>query len=218
MIAFWMIAYGYLQFAAAGINTWMLYTSMGNQIAAHPAPIIATLAFTLVYVLAMVQAGKWIRLGEPRGHYLGIALFALPALFAPFRGAGYGLVVVIGFMVLLVMDIRKLRSDPAYTLTVPGYRLLDFWMMPWLVSSLALAVGGYGFLSIPAIVTHLVSPLVVGYIHVRLSKHPQVSREPRTDWYYLSLAVWVLCYAASVAWAYLVIGGLAGLAMQGAGK
>lgn len=216
--AYWIISFGYLKAIVWGFAFWMYFDDSRNSLAESWGLLVFSVLTTTVYLVAMVVAGNWMKSANPKGHYLAAVALAFPVLFVLSRGINGEVLMALGFLALIVADIRKLRSDPEFSLTVDGYRLAEFWPMPWLVTALCIAAFGHGAGAVPAGIVHLVSPLPVGYIIIKLHKHPAIQRTPQPGRFYWSLSVWAMFYVASIFLGTKILGGLSGLAMQGAGQ
>jgi hypothetical protein len=216
--AYWLIALGYLKFIGWGFLLWFFFDDSRNSLAESGGLIFLGTILAALYLVIMVLAGQWMRSAEPRGHYLALVALSLPVIFALQSGINGDVVLSLGFLVLIVADVRQLRSNPEFSLTVDSFRLRDFWPVPWLVTALCIALVGNGMGAVPAVLVHLLSPVAVGYIVVRLRSHPSIVRTPGPDRFFWSLAVWVLFYAASILVGIKFLEGLSGLAMQGAGN
>lgn len=208
-----------------GFSVWKFFDDGRNPLAEFGGLMFISALLAVAHLVAMVVAGRWMKSAKPKGHYLALVALALPVVVAlpvvaksPL-GINGCMLLALGFLTLTAADIRKLRSSPEFSLTVDSYRLVDFWPAPWLVTASCIGlVSGYGTGAVPAALAHLLSPIAIGYIFLKLRSNPAVRRTPQPGRYYWSLAAWVFFYAASIVIGIQFLEGLSGLAMQGAGR
>lgn len=93
---------------------------------------------------ALVVAGNWMKSANAKGHYVAAVVLTLVALLTLPRGVNGEALLALGFLTLIIADIRKLRASSDISLTVKNYRLADFWPTPWLVTGACVALLGHG--------------------------------------------------------------------------
>ncbi len=216
--AYCLMAFAWLQLVRWAFTVWMVLDDSRSSFSDYGGMIILSGLVTLVYLVAMIKAGQWMLAGSARGHLLASVFLVLSGTLSMTTGPTGETAYAFGFLFLIVADIRKMKADPEYSLSVQNYRLADFWFVPWLVSFLCIALVGRGQGALPAGIVHLLSPIAIGVIHYKLYRHPAVLREPGVSRYIWSLTLWAVFYAMSVVLGLFLLAGLSGLAMQGAGQ
>ena len=208
--AYWLIGLGAYTIAKVAFATGYRVLRGGQAYVDVPmAGILFGLVVACAFAVALIVAGMWMRAAKPKGHYLAAALLALMLALSLLGGLNPRLLLVLVFFVILVGDIRRLRSDPGFSLTAGRPDLDDFWPYPWLVSvTLANSVtGGLPDLLIIAAV-HALTPVLVVFVHVKLVRSPNIQRGPTLTRYRSSLALWALFYVLSVVAGVLFLIGL----------
>ena len=217
LTAYCLIAFAWLQGLRWAFIVWMTVDDSRFAFSESGGFLLLSGLVTAGYLVAMVTAGKWILRVDSRGHYLAAGVLGITILLSLATAPSGETLFSAAILVLLVKDIRRMRADATFSLATDSYQLVDFWPAPWLVSVLVVALVGHGYGAAPAAVVHLLSPLVILFIHLKLRRHPAVLTSEPADRYYWSLAAWVLFYIVSMAIGLVALSGLGGLAMQGGG-
>lgn len=218
LTAYCLIAYAWLQLLRWVFLAWMTVDDSRFAISEAGGFLLLSGLVTAAYLAAMVTAGKWILKVDSRGHYLAAGVLGVTTLLSLSTAPSGETLFSAAFLVLLVKDILRLRADADFSLATDSYQLADFWPAPWLASVLVVALVGHGYGAVPAGLVHLLSPLAILFIHLRLRKHAAVLRSERTARYYWSVAAWALFYIVSTTLGLVALSGLGGLAMQGGGN
>ena len=216
--AYWLITYGFLN-VAVWITFIAFHLSDSRNTLADSAGLVFTSAiFTLVFLVMLVLSGIWIKAGEVKGHYLGVLVLLLLVLLSLTPSPGVNTLLPAVFLIILIRDLRQLRGNNGFSLQVDDYLLDNFWFVPWLISLTAVAVLSQFKGAVPAAIFHLLSPLLVVFIHIKLIKHARVLRPQKPARYGVSVLGWSIFYIFTCVLGYYLLEGLGGLAMQGAGR